>query len=266
MLIAIRSDDAYHLGVLSSRIHVVWALAAGGRLGVGNDPRYTKTQCFDPFPFPSADAGQRARIREVAERLDAHRAERLAQHDGLTMTALYNVLAKLRAEEPEAPLSEAERTIHTQGLVGVLKELHDELDAAVAAAYGWEAGLGDEAILRRLVRLGRARRAEEAQGRVRYLRPAYQAPGEQQTAMDLGATAVEARGDGAPAAALAWPAELPARAHAVHAVVHAADEPLGVEAVARRFHRARRTDVAQLLETLAGLGLVREVTGARYAG
>lgn len=52
MLINIAVEDAFFLGVLSSRIHVQWALAAGGRLGVGNDPRYTKTKCFDPFPFP----------------------------------------------------------------------------------------------------------------------------------------------------------------------------------------------------------------------
>jgi type II restriction/modification system DNA methylase subunit YeeA len=63
MLIAIALDDAYCLGVLSSRVHVAWALAAGGRLGVGNDPRYNKTRCFDPFPFPAATPEQQARIR-----------------------------------------------------------------------------------------------------------------------------------------------------------------------------------------------------------
>ncbi len=52
MLIAIASADAFHLGVLSSRIHVVWALAAGGLLE--DRPRYNKTRCFDPFPFPAA--------------------------------------------------------------------------------------------------------------------------------------------------------------------------------------------------------------------
>lgn len=36
MAYAIASDDAYILGALSSRIHVKWSLAAGGRLGVGN--------------------------------------------------------------------------------------------------------------------------------------------------------------------------------------------------------------------------------------
>ena len=43
MLMRIASDDAFHLGVLSSRIHVTWALRAGGWLGVGNDPRYSKS-------------------------------------------------------------------------------------------------------------------------------------------------------------------------------------------------------------------------------
>jgi hypothetical protein len=41
-LIVIGSDDAFILGVLSSRIHVLWALAAGGDLG-GVTPRYNKT-------------------------------------------------------------------------------------------------------------------------------------------------------------------------------------------------------------------------------
>ncbi len=58
MLIAIASADALHLGVLSSAVHVHWALAAGGRLGVGNDPRYNKSRCFETFPFPDEDTGR----------------------------------------------------------------------------------------------------------------------------------------------------------------------------------------------------------------
>lgn len=52
MLVAIGLDDGYSLGVLSSRFHGMWALRAGGWLGIGNDPRYSKSRCFDPFPFP----------------------------------------------------------------------------------------------------------------------------------------------------------------------------------------------------------------------
>ena len=48
------------------------------------------------------------------------------------MTALYNVLKKERRNED---LDKKEREIYEQGLVGVLRELHDDLDAAVADAY-----------------------------------------------------------------------------------------------------------------------------------
>ncbi|MEI2678907.1 MAG: hypothetical protein V9G29_14190 [Burkholderiaceae bacterium] len=84
-------------------MHVDWALAAGGRLGVGNDPRYNKSRCFEPFPFPSDDTGLTPalteRIRQLAEQLDAHRKARQAAARGVTLTGLYNVLDKLRRGE-----------------------------------------------------------------------------------------------------------------------------------------------------------------------
>lgn len=90
-------DEPAFLGVLSSRIHVTWALAAGGRLGVGNDPRYNKTRCFDPFPFPECSPAQLFRIRELGEALDTHRKQRQALHSSLTITEMYNVLETLRS-------------------------------------------------------------------------------------------------------------------------------------------------------------------------
>jgi hypothetical protein len=171
-LICIAHDDAYVLGVLSSRIHVAWALTSGSHLGVGNDPVYVKTRCFETFPFPVATEEQKSRIREIAERLDAHRKRQLALYPTLTMTDMYNVLELLgRDGSPSRPpvqsaveertprggvhtgntdlrtprggvptliLTPKQRAIHDQGLVTVLRQLHDELDAAVAAAYGWE--------------------------------------------------------------------------------------------------------------------------------
>ena len=142
-------------------------------LGVGNDPRYLKTRCFEPFPFPAATDAQQARIRALAEQLDAHRKRQQAQHPKLTLTDMYNVLEKLRAGEP---LTAKDKAVHEQGLVSVLREIHDELDAAVCDAYGWPVTLTDEEILARLVALNAERAAEEAQGLVRWLRPAYQAP------------------------------------------------------------------------------------------
>jgi hypothetical protein len=70
MLIYIASSEAMLLGVMQSRIHVAWFLGACGWLGVGNDPRYTKTQIFDPFPFPAVTPTQST---VIAEELDAHR-------------------------------------------------------------------------------------------------------------------------------------------------------------------------------------------------
>ncbi len=63
-----------------------------------------------------------------------------------------------------------------QGLVGVLKDLHDELDTAVLQAYGLSATASVEDILSHLVTLNRQRAAEEAQGVVRWLRPEFQNP------------------------------------------------------------------------------------------
>jgi hypothetical protein len=189
MLIAIATDDGAWLGVLSSQVHVEWALAAGGRLGVGNDPRYNKSRCFEPFPFPHDDTGLTPeltdRIRHLAEQLDAHRKARQAAFDAVTLTGLYNVLDKLRRGEA---LSPKEKVLHEQGLVSVLRSLHDELDAAVLAAYGWSdlgpvpwadeaaRAVWTEAVLERLVALNARRAAEEAAGTIRWLRPDFQDP------------------------------------------------------------------------------------------
>ena len=195
-LVAIAVEDALGLGLLSSRVHIVWAMATGSRLGVGNDSVYVKTTCFETFPFPDPAPTQAARIRDLAEQLDAHRKRQQSLHPELTLTGMYNVLEKLRAGDTLTP---KERTIHEQGLVSVLRELHDALDTAVFEAYGWSdlaaqlvgkpgattplpdkpeaQAAAEEELLRRLVELNAARAAEEARGLVRWLRPDYQNPG-----------------------------------------------------------------------------------------
>ena len=286
MLVNIALDDAYFLGVLSSRIHVVWALAAGGRLGVGNDPRYNKSRCFEPFPFPAATEAQQARIRGLAEELDAHRKRQQAQHPRLALTDLYNVLGKLRAGEP---LTAAEKTTHEQGLVGVLRQLHDELDAAVAAAYGWPAPstgsgpsassgpstgsgceLSDDELLARLVALNAQRAAEEAAGHIRWLRPAYQSPENLESRMANLESRIAPSGH-APrtmqhaASPLPWPGRMADQAQAIRAALAALPGPATAAQVAAAFAPAPVERVAELLETLVTLGQARGVGEARYA-
>ena len=90
-------DDAYHLGILSSRAHGAWASAAGGRLGVGNDERYNNSRCFQPFPFPTATDEQQTAIRQLGGAIDAHRKARQHEHPKLGLTDLYNAVEAIRA-------------------------------------------------------------------------------------------------------------------------------------------------------------------------
>ena len=91
----------------------------------------------------------------------------------LTLTQMYNVLEKLKAGEA---LSDEDERIKDQGLVLILKELHERLDALVFEAYGWPAMLSDEEILERLVALNQDRSIEEMTGKVHWLRLDYQIP------------------------------------------------------------------------------------------
>ncbi|QJX48080.1 class I SAM-dependent DNA methyltransferase [Hymenobacter taeanensis] len=262
-LIAFALNDAYHLGVLSSKFHNIWALAAGGDLG-GNTPIYNKTRCFDPFPFPAATAEQQARIRELAEQLDAHRKRQQALHPSLTLTDLYNVVEKLRAG---TALSTAkEQTINQQGLASVVLSLHQQLDAAVAEAYGWPSALPDAEILTRLVRLNHERAREEQQGHIRYLRPAYQAPELQQSALELpAAQAAQATATPEATGPQPWPAELAQQMQAVRDVVQQAGQPVSAAQVATRFRRLKPEKVQPLLDTLAALSLLRRTEEDTYA-
>jgi hypothetical protein len=257
--------DGAELGVLSSRVHVVWSLAAGGRLGVGNDPRYNKTRCFDPFPFPdTADEALLDRIRDAAEKLDALRKDVLARHEDLTLTKLYNVLEALRAAEKAGTvLSEKDRDIATRGCVSLIRQYHDAIDAAVAEAYGWPADLSDEEILERLVALNKQRAAEEAKGEIKWLRPDFQKPGhvapKEQKTLALPETA-QPGADITP-----WPASLPDRFVAVAALVDRAGKPIAANDVARRFKGTNAKGVAPVLDTLAGMGRLRKLEDGRYA-
>lgn len=172
MVIAIALSDAFHLGVLSSRIHLEWTLRAGGWLGVGNDNRYNKSLVFDPFPFPDPTPAQRTAIAELAEELDATRKIVQAEHPDITLTGLYNLVEKLRAG---TALTTAEADTARRARAAIILELHRRIDAAVAAAYGWPADLAPAEIVARLVALNAERAAEEAAGTIRWLRPDYQA-------------------------------------------------------------------------------------------
>ena len=178
--IAIAREDDYTFGVLHSRAHEVWSLRMGTWLGVGNDPRYTPTSTFETFPFPrpldtpdealtDEQCGHRDTIAEAARALDEARSHWLNPPD-------------LLREEPDVvpslpprllPVDEdAEKRLKKRTLTNLYNErptwlanLHDNLDAAVFAAYGWpEAAtpgeLEEEGLLGRLLALNLERAGE----------------------------------------------------------------------------------------------------------
>lgn len=290
-LYAICLHDAVWLGVLSAQVHATWALSAGGTLE--DRPTWTNTTCFASFPFPALNSSQAALIRSLAEQLETHRKRQQAAHPGLTLTGMYNVLEKLRAGEA---LTAKERTIHEQGLVSVLRELHDELDAAVLDAYGWADLLEplriahgnvpptegstredakrafEEAVLERLVALNAERAAEEARGLVRWLRPEFQSPdatpapaqGDLETDIEDADQEIEAT---PPVATKPrpWPQDAVEQVRAVAELLAASPAPLSVEEIGKRF-TARgpwKRRLPGLLDMLVALGRAREQAG-RY--
>jgi hypothetical protein len=170
-VVIIASADDHFLGILSSSAHLYWATTTGGMLE--DRPVYVKSKVFDPFPFPDATPEQRATIAELAEELDATRKAALAEVPGLTMTEIYNLRGLLQSGEK---LSAAQEDRARAARAGIVHRLHEQIDAAVADAYGWPADLSPSEIVTRLVALNAERAKEEAEGNIRWLRPDYQIP------------------------------------------------------------------------------------------
>ena len=281
-VVGIGSENSSLFSTLQSRVHVAFALANGSRLE--DRPRYFHTAAFNPFPFPVLTDEQSAKLDQLGERLDAFRKERLESHDFLTMTDMYNVLERLRElEQGEGePFSQKERDIHEAGLISVLKDIHDDIDREVFAAYGWE-DLGErlvgrpgattpsphksedqeaaeEELLTCLVALNQERAAEEKRGLVRWLRPEYQKPrlahkvkGQDDLDIELvEAGVVEER---------AWPKEEREQFATMRDVLAEAEAPLPAEALAALFKGRntpkRKQRVVRVLEIMADMGGAR---------
>ncbi len=184
-----RADDLT-FGILHSRFHELWSLRLCTYLGVGNDPRYTPTTTFETFPFPGGmtprdtapKAGQATppclagdilaeNIAAAARRLNELREAWLNPPEWVDWVITPE---EEKAGFPKRPVAKTghEAELKKRTLTNLyntrptwLDMAHRQLDAAVAAAYGWtdyaptEAPLGgtpemaDDEILRRLLAL-----------------------------------------------------------------------------------------------------------------
>lgn len=132
---ALSGDDA--LGVLTSRAHLAWAQAQSSTLE--NRIRYTPSSAFETFPWPS---GELDVVAEISYRLCSRRGE-ICLQENIGLTKLYNQV--------------------DDGAWTDLRDLHVELDEAVAVAYGWPTSVAHDSdeSNRRLLELNRAIAAGE---------------------------------------------------------------------------------------------------------
>ena len=178
-LVAIARDDDASMGLLHSRFHEAWSLRLGGRHGVGNDPQYTPTLGFETFPFPEgltpnipatayANDPRAITIAKAAKRLDELRNAWLNPPD------LIDIVPEVVPGYPDRILPKTEvaaAELKKRTLTNLynqrpqwLSDVHRDLDAAVAAAYGWPADISEEDALAKLLELnlGRAGAATKA--------------------------------------------------------------------------------------------------------
>jgi hypothetical protein len=261
MLVAIASDEAFHLGVLSSNAHMTWAIRSGGRQGVGNDPRYSKSRCFDPFPFPNTTATARASIAALAEELDSTRKLVLADNPNLTLTGLYNMLETSKGNAPSSPKA---RDPRGQARILIIEDLHRQIDVAVSNAYGWPADIAQDQLIERLVDLNRERASEERRGFIKWLRPEYQI--EKLGPLAHRADRIQSIGSARVARPKSkFPAEKRAQAGQILELLGRIRSPQSAHQIADCFEKGSRieADIQDVLHSLSRLGDVETFDNGR---
>ncbi|MCY4613259.1 MAG: N-6 DNA methylase [Nitrospira sp.] len=163
-LIVIARDDDTTFGILHSRFHEAWSLRLGTSLE--DRPRYTPTTTFETFPFPDGlssdvsaadyvDNPRAIAIAEAARRLVELRDRWLNPPEWVEwMDEPVLGYPKRPVPRDEAAAKELKKRTLTN-LYNTrpqwLTDAHANLDAAVAAAYGWAADISADDALRELL-------------------------------------------------------------------------------------------------------------------
>jgi type II restriction/modification system DNA methylase subunit YeeA len=176
-LVVIARNDDVSFGILCSRFHEAWTLKICQYHGVGNDPIYTQGTTFETFPFPEgltpnipasayAEDPRAIAIAKAAKRLDELRNAWLNPPD------LIDIVPEVVAGYPDRILpktEEAAAILKKRTLTNLynqrpqwLTDAHRDLDAAVAAAYGWPADISEEDALAKLLELNLSRAGAKA--------------------------------------------------------------------------------------------------------
>ena len=169
-LMVIARDDDVSFGILQSRFHIIWSLRKG--MTLEDRPTYTASSTFETFPFPdgltpdipASDYASDPRAQKVADA--AKRLDELREN-WLNPANLIKRVPEDVSGYPDRilPVNEdAAEKLKKRTLTKLYNErpawldnAHQELDEAVAAAYGWPADLSDDEVLEKLFALNLAR-------------------------------------------------------------------------------------------------------------
>ena len=162
--IAISRNDDVTFGILHSRFHEAWSLRLGTSLE--DRPRYTPTTTFGTFPFPDgltpdspaaeyADDPHAVAIAEAARRLVELRDRWLNPPEWVEWAdepvSGFPKRAVAIAEAAAKQLKARTLTNLYNARPQWLADAHAALDSAVAAAYGWDAGISEDEAVRDLM-------------------------------------------------------------------------------------------------------------------
>lgn len=169
-IVAIARDDDTSFGILHSRFHEAWSLRLGTSLE--DRPRYTPTTTFETFPFPEgltpnlpaedyANDPRAIAIAKAAKRLDELRNAWLNPPDLVRIEpeVVPGYPDRILPKDTAAAAILRERTLTKlyNERPQWLADVHRDLDAAVAAAYGWPPDISEEDALAKLLELNLAR-------------------------------------------------------------------------------------------------------------
>lgn len=112
----IATESSAYFALIQCTFHENWVRLNGSSMRT--DQRYTPSDCFETFPFPTITDS----LESIGERYYTYRQSiMLARQEGLTKT--YNRFHNPAEYAPD---------------IAQLRELHREMDEAVARVYGWE--------------------------------------------------------------------------------------------------------------------------------
>ena len=162
-VIVIARDDDTTFGILHSRFHEAWSLRLGTSLE--DRPRYTPTTTFGTFPFPDGlipdvpaaeytDDPRAIAIAEAARRLVELRGRWLNPPEWVEWVdePVQGYPKRAIARDGVAAKVLKSRTLTNlyNARPQWLADAHAVLDAAVAAAYGWNVEISEDEALRKL--------------------------------------------------------------------------------------------------------------------